>query len=128
LPQPGRSEIGTFFDGVWITGYAPLTDRTLKVIPIFAALAWITGTIALSTARTSAIRRTFLQADAVHLPVWPVSSVLPSLPSSLKRIKLVSSTERSFTLPLGLWGLGWTIVLRWGNEYRSLPSDSIELF
>ena len=27
------------FDTVWIVGYAPVTVRTVKVIPIFAALA-----------------------------------------------------------------------------------------
>src|SRR5581483_8180661 len=62
-----------FFEVVWIVGYAPLIVRTLNVMPIFAALAWITGTIALSTERVSEISSTFLHWAAVHLPVLPGS-------------------------------------------------------
>src|ERR1051325_3843948 len=56
---------------VWMVVYAPLIDRTLKVTPIFAALACTTGTMRLSSARVSAIISTFLHADAVHLPLPP---------------------------------------------------------
>src|SRR3954452_9187661 len=58
---------------VWMVVYAPLMERTVNVIPIFAASAWMTGTIRVSTARVSAIISTPLQADAVHLPVLPGS-------------------------------------------------------
>ena len=45
MNQRGRVEIGTFFEVVWITGYAPLTLRTANVMPIFFALATIIGLI-----------------------------------------------------------------------------------
>ena len=45
---------------VWMVVYAPLIERTLKLTPIFAALAWMTGTIRLSSARVSATIRTLL--------------------------------------------------------------------
>jgi hypothetical protein len=51
--------------------YAPLIDRTVNLMPIFAASDWMTGTIRLSSARVSAIISTPLQADAVHLPEPP---------------------------------------------------------
>src|SRR3954464_13556636 len=58
---------------VWMVVYAPLIERTVNFSPIFAAFAWMTGTIRLSRARVSAIISTPLQADAVHLPVLPGS-------------------------------------------------------
>src|SRR5215813_10641021 len=58
---------------VWMVVYAPLIERTLKVTPIFAALAWMTGTMRLSSARGSAIIRTPLHSDIVHLPLFPGS-------------------------------------------------------
>src|SRR5689334_2646706 len=58
---------------VWIVVYAPLMARTVNVIPIFFASAWITGIIRLSSARVSAIISTPLQAAAVHEPVLPGS-------------------------------------------------------
>src|SRR6478672_6241488 len=73
LPHEGRSENGMFFDGVWIVVYAPLIERTVSVSPIFAASASRSGTMRVSTARVSAMTRTPLQADAVHLPVLPGS-------------------------------------------------------
>src|SRR5437762_3537427 len=73
LPQDGRSDIGMFFEGVWIVVYAPLIERTLSVRPIFATSASSSGTIRVSTARVSAITSTPLHADAVHLPVLPGS-------------------------------------------------------
>src|SRR3954468_1049354 len=68
FPQPGRSENGTFLLVVWIVVYAPLIERTLNVIPILAAFAWITGTMRLSSARVSATISTLLHCDIVHLP------------------------------------------------------------
>src|ERR1044072_2956886 len=56
---------------VWMVVYAPLIERTLKVMPIFAALAWTTGTMRLSSARVSAIIRTVWHAEAVHFPLPP---------------------------------------------------------
>ena len=56
---------------VWIVVYAPLIWRTVNVMPIFAASAWMIGIIRLSSARVSAIISTFLHAEAVHLPVPP---------------------------------------------------------
>src|SRR4029079_14792283 len=56
---------------VWMVVYAPLIWRTVKVMPIFAAFAWMTGIIRLSSARVSPIIRMLLHADAVHLPVPP---------------------------------------------------------
>src|SRR6266550_7894346 len=72
LPQPGRSAIGMFFDGVWIVGYAPLIWRTLKVIPIFFASCWIVATMPGSTPRVSETSNTFLHALASHMPLEPV--------------------------------------------------------
>src|SRR5690348_4025094 len=51
--------------------YAPLIWRTVNVMPIFAASAWTTGIMRLSSARVSPIISTFLHADAVHLPEPP---------------------------------------------------------
>ena len=68
MPQRGRVEIGTFLDVVWIVGYAPLTVRTVNVMPIFFALAWTTGRIPLSAVRTSWTRRTPLHCFAVQTP------------------------------------------------------------
>ena len=57
-----------FFDGVWITGYAPLTVRTVKVMPIFFALDRTTGRIPLSAVRTSWMSRTPLHSLALQTP------------------------------------------------------------
>src|SRR3954451_1813718 len=62
-----------FFAGVWMVGYAPLIARTVSLMPIFAASASRIGTMRVSTPRGSAIVRTPLQAEAVHLPVLPGS-------------------------------------------------------
>jgi hypothetical protein len=108
LPQPERSEIGTLFFGVWIVGYAPLIERTLNVMPILAASAMITGTIALSTARVSATRRTFLHAAASHLPSPFVSYFEPFI-AFLARVSL----PESFGVRYGsysdrmLWSIGF---------------------
>src|SRR5947208_2128202 len=72
LPQPGRSAIGMFFEGVWIVGYAPLIWRTLKVIPIFFAYCWIVATMPGSTPRVAETSNTFLHALASQMPLEPV--------------------------------------------------------
>ena len=60
-----------------MVGYAALVERTVNVMPIFAASCWITATIFGSTARTSATSSTFLQAAAVHMPLPVVSYFEP---------------------------------------------------
>src|SRR5690348_398991 len=60
--------MGTFLLVVWMVVYAPLIERTVNVMPIFLASAWITGIIRLSTARVSATSSTPLQADALQVP------------------------------------------------------------
>src|ERR1043165_9762040 len=77
FPQPGRSAIGMFFDGVWIVGYAPLIWRTLKVMPIFLASCSIVATMPGSTLRVSDTSNTFLQALASHIPLLPVEYFEP---------------------------------------------------
>src|SRR4030095_11867877 len=104
LNQRGRFEIATFLDVVWITGYAPLTERTVNVMPSFDAPAWMTGSVALSTARTSVISRTPLHSFAVHTPFElayfesfisaRALATLPRPPGVLKGAKL-SSFPRS---------------------------------
>ena len=54
-----------------------MTVRTLKVIPIFLASAWTTGSIFVSTSRVSATSSTFLQALALHIPLPFVSYFEP---------------------------------------------------
>ena len=51
--------------------------RTVKVMPISAASCSITASIFGSIARVSEISSTFLQAEASHMPSWPVSYFEP---------------------------------------------------
>ncbi len=68
MNQRGRFEIGTFRDVVCMTGYAPLTERTVNVMPSLDAPACTTGSVALSTALTSVISSTFLHSFALQTP------------------------------------------------------------
>ena len=66
-----------FFAGVWIVGYAPSIVRTVKVMPIFAALAGSPAASSGRRRRVSAISSTFLHSAAPHVPSFFVSYFEP---------------------------------------------------